>query len=95
MKVRPVVAIIDHVRLRVEKCSRFILYGVYVSLWGSGTLKIVIPFENYPQKRSFRLPNYHPLSEGIGVLISGYQYNDRWVCPPRLLGVRVYTSIIP
>ena len=53
MKVRPVVAIIDHVRLRVEKCSRFILYGVYVSLWGSGTLKIVIPIENHPRNEVF------------------------------------------
>ena len=34
-----------------------------------GTLKIVIPVENYPQKRSFRLADYHPLS-GYGVLIS-------------------------
>ena len=51
--------------------DRFILYGIKVSFWGSGTLKIVIPVENYPQKQRFRLVDYHsPL--GWRVLISGY-----------------------
>ena len=50
-------------------CDRFVLYGIKVSFWGSGTLKIVIYVENYPQKRSFRLDVYHPLWVG-GVLIS-------------------------
>ena len=32
---------------------------------GSGTLKIVIPVENHPQKRCFRLADYHaPLGGG-------------------------------
>jgi hypothetical protein len=35
-------------------------YGIRVSFWGSGTLKIVIYVENYPQKRCFRLADYHP-----------------------------------
>ena len=26
-------------------------YGITVSFWGSGTLKIVIPIENHPQER--------------------------------------------
>ena len=30
-------------------------------LWGSGTLKIVIPVENHPQKPKNRLADYHPL----------------------------------
>ena len=46
------------------------IYGIKVSFWGSGTLKIVIPVENYPQKRSFRLADHHP-PVGGGVLISG------------------------
>ena len=31
--------------------DRFSQYGIKVSFWGSGTLKIVIYVENYPQKR--------------------------------------------
>ena len=53
--------------------DRFSQYGI----GGSGTLKIVIYVENYPQKRCFRLSDYHPLW-GCGVLISGhnmYTYN--------------------
>ena len=42
-------------------CDRFGQYGIKVSFWGSGTLKIVIYVENYPQKRCFRLADYHPL----------------------------------
>ena len=45
---------------------------IKVSFWGSGTLKIVIYVENHPQKRSFRLAEYHPLL--VGVLISEYIY---------------------
>ena len=41
--------------------DRFSQYGIKVSFWGSGTLKIVIYVENYPQKRRFRLADYHPL----------------------------------
>ena len=44
-------------------------YGIKVSFWGSGTLKIVIPVENHPQKTENRLDDYHPLG-GWGVLIS-------------------------
>ena len=44
--------------------------GELWGLWESGTLKIVIPVENYPPKRFFWLVLYHPLS-GVGVLISG------------------------
>ena len=47
-----------------------LIYGIKVSFWGSGTHEIVIPVENYPQKRSLRLAYYHPLWVG-GVLISG------------------------
>ena len=32
-----------------------------MSYWGSGTLKIVIPVENHPQKPKNRLADYHPL----------------------------------
>ena len=39
---------------------RSLLYGIKVSFWGSGTLKIAIPVENYPQKRSSRLADYRP-----------------------------------
>ena len=42
-------------------CDRFGKYGIKVSSWGSGTLKFVIYVENYPQKRCFRLADYHPL----------------------------------
>ena len=45
-------------------CDRFSQYGIKVSFWGSGTLKIVIYVENYPQKRCFRLAEYHPLWGG-------------------------------
>jgi hypothetical protein len=41
--------------------GRFGQYGITVSFWGSGTLKIVILVENHPQKRFFRLADYHPL----------------------------------
>ena len=35
-------------------CGRFGQYGIKVSFWGSGTLKIVILVENnHPQKRIF------------------------------------------
>ena len=51
--------------------DRFVQYGIKVSFWGSGTLKIVIYVENYPQKRCFRLADYHPLLGWGGVLISG------------------------
>ena len=42
-------------------CDRFGQYGIKVSFWASGTLKIVIYVKNYPQKRCFRLADYHPL----------------------------------
>ena len=48
----------------VRWCDRFVHYGIKVSFWGSGTLKIVIPVENYPQKRSFRLAVIRP-SKGL------------------------------
>ena len=39
--------------------------GELLGLWDlSGTLKIVIYVENYPQKRSFRLADYHTLWVG-------------------------------
>ena len=41
--------------------GRFGQYGITVSFWGSGTLKIVILVENHPQKRFFRLADHHPL----------------------------------
>ena len=47
--------------------DRFVQYGIKVSFWGSGTLKIVIYVENYPQKRCFRLAYYHPLLGWGGV----------------------------
>ena len=40
-------------------CDRFCQYGIKVCFWGSGTLTIVIYVETYPQKRSFRLDDYH------------------------------------
>ena len=39
-------------------------YGIKVSFWGSGTLKIVIPVENHPQKPKNMLADYHPLWDG-------------------------------
>ena len=45
-------------------CDRFDQYGIKVRFWATGTLKIVIYVENYPQKRSFRLAVYHPLWVG-------------------------------
>ena len=42
-------------------CDRFTQYGIKVSFWGSGPLKIVIPVENHPQKPKNRLADYHPL----------------------------------
>ena len=42
----------------VEDFQSHLRYQV-LSFWASETLKIVIP-ENYPQKRSFRLADYHP-----------------------------------
>ena len=50
------------------ECDRFGQYGIKVCFGGSGTLKIVIYVGDYPQKRSFQLSDYHPLS-GVGVLI--------------------------
>ena len=50
--------------------DRFSQCGIKVSFWGSGTLKIVIYVKNYPQKRCFRLDDYHPLWGGR--LISGH-----------------------
>ena len=44
--------------------DRFVQYGIRMSFWGSGTLKIVIYVENYPQKPSFWLADYHPLWGG-------------------------------
>ena len=44
--------------------DRFVQYGIKVSFWGSGTLKTVIYVKNHPQKRSFRLADYHPLWVG-------------------------------
>ena len=44
--------------------DRFSQYGIKVSFLGSGTLKIVIYVENYPQKRRFRLDDYNPLCGG-------------------------------
>ena len=39
-------------------------YGIKVSFWGSGTLKIVIYVENHPQKPKNWLAYYHPLCGG-------------------------------
>ena len=48
--------------------DRFVQYGIKVSFWGSGTLKIVIYVENYPRNDVFGwLIITHPL--GWGVLI--------------------------
>ena len=33
--------------------DRFVQYGIKVSFWGSGTLKIVIYVENYPPETEF------------------------------------------
>ena len=41
--------------------NRFGQYGIKVSFWGSGTLRIVIYVENNPQKPKQRLAYYHPL----------------------------------
>ena len=41
-------------------CNRFGQYGIKVSVWGSGTFKIVTLVENHPQKRVFLLDYYHP-----------------------------------
>ena len=38
--------------------DKFPQYGIKVRLWGSGTLKIVIPIENHPQKTKNRLDEY-------------------------------------
>ena len=59
--------------------DRFVQYGIKVSFWGSGTLKIVIYVENYPQKRGFWLAYYHPLW-GVGVLISGHNIYTYHIC---------------
>ena len=57
-------------------------YGIRVSFWGSGTLRIVIYVEIYPQKRCFRLDDYHP-PLWWGVLISGqYIFYDH-ICACR------------
>ena len=45
----------------LDRCSQ---YGIKVSFWGSGSLKIVVYVENYSQKRCFRLDDYHPLWGG-------------------------------
>ena len=58
-------------------------YGIKVSYWGSGTLKIVIPVENHPQKTGNRLADYHP--SGVGVLISGQIY---------VLTIYVHTGVV-
>ena len=34
-------------------CGRFVIGGIKVSFWASGTLKIVIPIENYPTNGVF------------------------------------------
>ena len=62
--------------------DRFVQYGIKVSFWGSGTLKIVIYVENYPQKRCFRLADYHP-PLGWGVLISGHNIYTYHICTYR------------
>ena len=54
--------------------DRFPQYGIKVSYWGSGsgTLKIVIPVENHPQKPEYRLAYYHPLCGlGLGLGLEG------------------------
>ena len=63
-------------------CDRFGQHGIKVSFWASGTLKIVIYVENYPQKRCFRLADYHPLW-GWGVLISGQYICTYHICTCR------------
>ena len=46
-------------------------YGMKVSSWGSGTLKVVILVENHPQKRNFRLDENHtPIRPRSGGLIT-------------------------
>ena len=62
--------------------TRLFFCGIKVSFWGSGTLKIVIYVENYPQKRCFRLADYHPLW-GWGVLISGQNTYTYHICTCR------------
>ena len=44
--------------------DRFSQYGIKVSFGGSGTLKIVIYVENYPQKTMFRIRFSSPRSRG-------------------------------
>ena len=39
-----------HIRGLPRWCDRFSQYGIKVSFWASGTLKIVIYVENYPQR---------------------------------------------
>ena len=56
--------------------DRFVQYGIKMSFGGSGTLKIMIYVENYPQKR---LADYHPLW-GWEVLISGYNIYTYHIC---------------
>ena len=47
--------------------NRFGQYGIKVSFWGSGTLKIVIYVENHHHNRPpLRLDDYHPLGGGWG-----------------------------
>ena len=64
----PYVTMNNVLRARVRgvprSLDRFSQYGIKVSFGGSGTLKIEIYVENYPQKRSFRLADYHPLWVG-------------------------------
>jgi len=55
---------VDHTTSKGCISNRFGQYGIKVSFWGSGTLKIVILVKNHPQ-RTFRFAYYHP-SEGMG-----------------------------
>ena len=52
--------------------DRFSQYGIKVSVWGSGTLKVVIYVENYPHRRNFRLGMIITPNGEVGVLISGH-----------------------
>ena len=52
--------------------DKFPQYGIKVRLWGSGTLKIVIPVENHPQKTKNRLAYYHPSVSGVLISVQIY-----------------------
>ena len=58
--VRLAAAVTPTLRVWPAWCSRFVLYGIKVRFGESVTHRIVIPIENYPQKRSVRLTDYHP-----------------------------------